>query len=251
MGIVTDFNKSEFELIVSTALDLISKRKLTAINHIHSKEKPLPKNKITIHYLQDYEDQIQNTQNKILQKFPFINSLITPRNTFYRLDPIYTKKPNFIEEYKNAIFLDSQLHDVSIEDVIENPNQKIISNNELDLLIDGLQNKDILIFLNALMQIDKEGPHPWIDFAIIVKDDGSIKTLKDFVRKDYASIRKGNSEFYSVLPNDKSKNYLNDYVAKICKTIKDRKGIKIHCGSLLISKSFINKEFSRYIEVNI
>jgi len=75
--------------------------------------------------------------------------------------------------------------------------------------------------------------------------------INGYVRKEYASIKKENTEIYSILHNKTIKKYLRQYINKVCKNIKNKSKLKINEGSLLISKALINRKLNKYINENI
>lgn len=246
----SDFSQKELEFIISAALDLISRRELTAINLIHSEKKKLPTDKIIIHHLQSSSEQLKYIESEVRKMYQGSGILTLPRLTFYRFESDYLAKPNFQEDYKNAKFFNSRLEAVDISVLSRNPEGKIVANEELDLLIFGLNTQAIANLAGVLVAIENSGPSPWIDPAIIIKDDGLMEKLKGYVRRDYASVIKGHSEFYSVLPKKGRKRYVHNHIRKLCKNIKDAK-LEIREDSLLISEAFINRELNRYIQRNI
>lgn len=247
----TDFTKEELEFIINNATALILKNRLTGINLIYSEDTPLPDEKIIIHYLQDSEAQIEFIINEIKKRYEDTNTKVVPRFTFYRFMQEYTKKLDFRKTYGKATFLDDKLNIISIEEVVKKPTDLIVCNEEKDLLVYGLSDEDIVDLAEDIIDIDPKGPSRWLDLAIIIKDNGLLKNIDRYVRKDYASIKMRHSEFYSIIHDAKTKRYLRTYVSKICNNLRDKKGITISQGSLLIVESQINKDLNDYIAKNI
>jgi len=248
-NIKCDFSREDLEIIITAALDLISKKELTAINLIHSKKGDLPTNKIIIHHLQSSLKHLKHIQLEVKKRYQDANFLLAPRFTFYKFEPEYLNKPNFQEDYKGAKFFNSKLELIDINTLHKNPEGKIVANEELDLLIFGLNAQATANLAELLVALENKGPSPWLDPAIIIKDKGIIQSIYGYVRKDYASLVKKGSEFYSVLPKRGRKAILR-HINDLCWNIKGSK-LKIKEDSLLISKAFINSELNEYIKRNI
>jgi|SRR3989344_5920939 len=128
------FTEEEERLIVSTAIKLIYSGFFTAFNKININPK-LSLNSIIVHYLQDSNQQI----DYVLKKLKEIDSqllkdaIVSPRESYYLLDEIYTEKPNFEREYKDAIFIDGSNNRINAGEIKKNPKGILACNKEIGM----------------------------------------------------------------------------------------------------------------------
>ena len=191
------FSKNEYDYIMKIARNFIINNKITGVNLIQS-EKSLPKSSIIVHFLHDNKDHLNYLIEKINTEYD-----ILPRYTYYISEPEYFKKPNFKEEYKNAVFLDSSFNKISMDEAITNPFGVTIVNNELDLIIPNQKSSNLLYLIDILRQCNNEGPYPWIDPVLIVKTENELQLKNDFLNAYFLSISRENEEFYTIVNNKK------------------------------------------------
>ena len=245
------FNEEEKKIIGNIAALLMQNGYFTAFNFIES-ETPLPDNSIIIHYLQDSKEQIEYLKTKLIQKFSYDEKelSVVPRLTYYILDPKYVKKPRFKDEYKDAKFFDEKFDLVDIEEVIANPSNKVTCSEELDFLIPVESENDIGNLALFIKNIEKIGPEPWLDPAIIIRSKITHMRLEGFIRKHYCSIRKTNAEFYSIIFDDKRKKMLEKYLSCVCNKVSAEQ-LSFGMNSVMFLRGDINKQLHDYMKRNI
>lgn len=236
---LSEFTNEEFNQIIKTSKDLIRRKYIAGINFLQS-DTSLPQASIIIHFLHDSEKHIKEIESGIGEPH-----LVVPRYTYYTARPKYFLKPNFKEEYKNALFFNSEFRQISIEDAIRNPYGVTISNNELDLIIPLSNELRLPRFIKRLQNQDRKGPEPWIDPVIIVKSEDKLKTLENFVYKHFVSISRSKEEFYSVLTDGKRIKSLERYLDNVCNRSKIG---KLRRSDIVFNLSHINEEFANYLD---
>ena len=238
------FNEDEKKEIFRQALKLIKTGLITGINFIKS-DKPLPQTSVIVHYLHD-SNRLLNLVRKEINKLGIKGDIILPRFTYYFMHPAYSEKPDFLEEYKNAKFLDENLNPKSIDEVVKNPANTIINSQELDLLI-PIEKENVSDLVSKIQEADNTGSEKWIHPVIIVKGDVTFPVSKGFVKKDYASLSRQNAEFYSIVVDENKKIELEKELNKICDKIKLGANISLGKDSVIYFPSQINPEFEAYI----
>lgn len=242
------FSDEETKEVVKNALGLMRKGFITGINLIKA-DKALPTTSVIIHYLQDSNKHLDFVIEEI-KKFGVKDKLIVPRFTYYFLDEDYTEKEDFLDEYKNAKFLDEKnLSSKNINEVIQNPKDTIIETTELDLIIPA-EKDNIQSLVSKIQQADKIGPKKWMDPVIIVKGNASFPVAPGFVSKDYMSLGRENEEFYSIVVDKRKKRILKKKIDKICEKIRFEAKTSLGENSIVYVPSQINSEFERYIKRN-
>lgn len=235
---ITDFSKEEFKQIIERSKGLIKRGYFSGINFLQS-EAPLPQDSIIMHFLHDSKRQIESIEPQISSEH-----LIVPRFTYYMLRPEYFRKPNFKEEYKNAIFFGSDFQEITIEEAIRNPEMVTVSNKELDLIIPILNFEPLAELLARIREADRKGPEPWIDPVIIIKTERPLKTIEQFVDKYFVSIALKREEFYSVLTDKIRMEALEKYLDRLCQKIKVG---KLKRSDVVFYPSQVNTEFAKYL----
>ena len=233
-----DFTMEEFKQVIRRAKDLIKKGYFTGINLIQS-TKPLPESSIIIHFLHDSKKHIKSIESKIN-----LYHEVIPRFTCYCASPKYFRKLNFKEEYKNSIFLDSDFNIIPMREAIKDPKDKIILNEELDLIIPIDTNKSLEEIVRNLRKSDKEGSETWEDPVIIIKTEFKIRKIPRFLHKYFVSLIRNREEFYSVLSDKQRVNALERYVNNLCQRTKVG---TIKRSDIVFYPSQINEEFMRYL----
>lgn len=244
-----NFSEQEKREIVEIGFDLIDRDLITGINLIES-TKELPKNALIIHYLHNSQNQISFILNQIA-KFN-LQTILLPRETYYILDPIYTKKPNFTKIYKTSSFFEKrELKPRTIEDVINDPKEIIVKNKELDLLI-PLDEKELPSkIVSMIYKTDKKSPERWTHPAIILKGEVFLPSIPGFIKKDYISLCRKKAEFYAIALDKKRKRALKKYMDSICREMKKDAESTLKTDSVLYLPSQINPELDLYFRENI
>ncbi|MBI2671889.1 hypothetical protein HYX16_03065 [Candidatus Woesearchaeota archaeon] len=94
------------------------------------------------------------------------------------------------------------------------------------------------------------GSERWLHPVIIIKGEAVYPIAQGFVRKDYASLSRKKSEFYSIVLNKKKKRKLQLELDKICKKIRSDTDTSLGKDSVIYFPSQINQEFETYIREN-
>ncbi|MBW2974006.1 hypothetical protein KY346_06490 [Candidatus Woesearchaeota archaeon] len=236
-----EFQEDEFRQVIERSKELIARGYFTGINFLQSEE-PLPTNSIIVHFLHDSKQHL----DEIISTVPAAR-LVVPRFTCYMLDPKYFQKPNFAEEYKDAVFFDSNFKIITVEDAIANPLGTTVLNRELDLIVPLHDSKDLYDTVHALQEADEEGPYQWIDPVLIVKTKTPVTALEGFVDKQYVSIAKEREEFYSILTDEERTDALSKYLDKLCAATKIG---TLQRSDIVFNTSQVNEKFADFL-VNI
>ncbi len=182
-----EFSNVEVESILGQVSRLAQRGYFTGINFIAS-EQPLPSSAILVHFLQDSERQIDYVINE-----SGISGIVVSRIAIYRVDPKYFGKPEFRDEYKNAVFFDEQSKQITIEDAISKKKGVIVEHPEFDLLVPLLAEnleKTVLTICDA----NKKGPVPWIDPAIIIHSTNNLPVIPGFSPNSHFTAVSGVNE---------------------------------------------------------
>jgi len=201
-----DFAKEEFDAAQRLGIELISRGYLGSWNFIFSEDE-LPQGRVVVHYQQEYRSQIKFIRNKMKERFS-CQAADLPRYTFYALDPKYVTKRSFKRDYRNATFWDRDLNEFSIDEIVIEPEGKFVQRNERDLVFDISGRNSAAAIARYLYRMDKEGPMPWMDAAIIILPKETVGKIPHFVPKNFFSISKPRSEFYSVIFDRRRKGAL-------------------------------------------
>lgn len=233
-----EFTNDEFSQVIQQSRELIRRGYISGINFLQSDTK-LPKAYIVIHFLHDSERHLDEIESSIPTRHE-----IVPRFTYYILRPEYFRKPNFKEEYKDAIFFDPSLRVISIDEAIQNPEGITVSNKEFDLLV-KLEEKGMLEeTIRSLTLADRQGSYPWIDPVIIVTTENEIEVPANFRDNQFVSITKKREGFYSIISDKIRGEALRKYLDKLC--AKTNIG-NLRRSDIVFSPSRINPEFEAYL----
>jgi len=169
---------------------------------------------------------------------------IIPRFTYYGARIEYLTKDDAQEEYKDAIFFDSNFNTLSIEDAIRNPIEITISHKELDLIIPLVNQENLEEILTRIREADYKSHKRWIDPVIIIKSEQPLRKIETFVDKNFVSIEREEEAFYSVLSNRDRAIILERYLDKICNEIKIG---NLTRSDIVFYPSQVNQEFHNYL----
>ncbi len=238
-----EFSKAELKAILSHVSRLAQRGYFTGINFISS-EQPLPSSAILVHFLQDSEKQIDYVRSA-----SGVSGIMVPRVAIYRVDPKYFDKPEFREEYKNAVFFDEQSKPMNIEDAISKKKGVIVEHPEFDLLVPLLAEtleKTVLTICEA----NKNGPAPWVDPAIIIHSTNNLPIIPGFhANLHFTAVLGVKEAFYTVLTDEQRLQSLKRYLKSIC--TKDGCPGKLTENTIAFFPSQINKEFLDYMIKNL
>ena len=236
-----DFSQAEFKRIFRAGLDFIERGYLTGLSFIYSEER-LPETRVVAHYPQESDEQIEFVKRRVIKKFSCTATPPLPRHAAYVLDPKYTEKRSFKKDYDGARFVDKNLKEYSIDDVVTSPRNKFVTRTEQDLIFDFEGVADIDLAAGYLMAVDKAGLKPWTDSVIIIVPEEGINIHSDFLLiKHYISIRRGGSEFYSIVFDNRRCLALNRQLHRFGTTKNELKRVD----------SLINVEFNAYMKKNL
>ncbi len=233
-----EFQQEEFKQIIERSKDLIRKGYFTGINFLQS-ETLLPKNSIIVHFLHDSEKHLKEIESAVTGEH-----FIVPRFTCYLLKPEYFQKTNFKEEYKHAIFLNSEFKLIPIDEAIKKSQGVTVLNRELDLIVPIIHSKTLYDTVKNIQLLDQKGPEPWLDPVLIIKTKTPLKTLEGFVDKQYVSIEKEKEEFYSILTDKKRTNALSNYLDKLCATTQIG---NLRRSDIVFDASQVNERFAEFL----
>ncbi len=233
-----EFKLEEFRQIIERSKKLIKRGYFTGINFLQA-EKTLPKNSIIIHFLHDSKNHLKEVEPAVTGEH-----FTVPRYTCYLLEPKYFKKPNFQEEYKNAIFFDQEFKRISIDEAIKNPYGVTVLNHELDLIVPILNRETLCDTVKEIESLDQKGPEPWLDPVLIVKTKIPVKTLDSFIDKQYVGIAKEKEEFYSILTDRERADALSKYLDKLCASTRIG---NLQRSDVVFDASQVNKKFAEFL----
>lgn len=232
-----EFTLEEFEAILEKSQELMRKSYLTGINFLQS-EKPLPKEKIVIHFLHNSTKYLED----ILLETG-VKGEIIPRFGLYKTRPEYFTSQDFIEKYKDAIFIQEGKR-ISLEEATYIKSNISVINLEQDLLIPYKEKEDLTEAILKLREADNITKGHWIDPVIIVRTKIPF-SLQDFGSRDCISLTKEKEEFYTIVFSEEKKKYFLRYIQKLC---KKRSLGNLHYEDIVFSLSLVNNEFLSYLE---
>lgn len=238
-----EFSNVELEAILSHILRLAQRGYFTGINFISS-EQPLPTSVILVHFLQDSARQIE-----YVRSMSCVSGMVVPRVAIYRVDTTYFDKPDFRDEYKNAVFFDEQFKPISIDDAISQKKGVIVENQEFDLLVPLLaENLEKTVL--AIGEADKKGPAPFVDPAIIIHSANNLPVIPGFQTDLHFTAVSGIKEqFYAVITDEQRLLSLKRYLKSIC--TKDGCPGKLTENAIVFFPSQVNKKFVDYMIKNL
>lgn len=159
------FTDEELNVILAEGLRLVLGRYVSGVNFIQSPN-PLPSPAVLLHYLQDSKLRITEAEQALTKNG--VRSVVLPRRTFYRFEPKYSRKENFLEEYANSSFINAELQHAKAPEVKVNPYGWCVQADELNLLAD-LDGTDISRIVALIYDLELKGEERWMDPAFIVK----------------------------------------------------------------------------------
>lgn len=232
-----EFSQEEFDLVLQRSQELIRKSYFTGINFLQS-EKALPQEHIMIHFLHNSKTYLED----ILSHTSFLGEVI-PRYSMYKTRPEYFTSQDFLEKYKNAIFIHEGKH-VSLEDTLRIKKNISVLNPEQDLVIPYKEKANLAEIVKKLQKIDRSSKGHWIDPVLIVRSQDSL-SIPDFASRDCVSLTKEKEEFYTLLSSIQKKKKLVRYLKKLC---KEKPLGNLDYEDIVFSLSLVNNEFLRYLK---
>lgn len=145
-----EFSHEEIRAILNQTMRLTQRGYFTGMNFVCA-EQPLPSSAIVVHFLHDSAQHIDHTK-----KISGVSGMVVPRQSIYRMDPKYFEKPDFREEYKNALFYDAQFRQITLEDALQLKQQVTVAHPELDLLVPLLA-ENLEKTVTAICHADEKG----------------------------------------------------------------------------------------------
>lgn len=234
----SDFNQDEFQEVMEKSQELIKRGYVTGINFLQAQSK-LPRSAVLVHFLHDSEQHLQAIESQIYE-----SHLTVPRYTCYMLRPEYFKKPNFKEEYANAIFFNQEFKTISIENAIGSPTGISVFNRELDFMIPVCNIENLESLVQRIKNADRNSPDPWIDPVIIIKTEQPITAIPEFVDKHYVSLARDKEEFYAILNDRMRANALEKYFGQLC---QEPCTGNLRRSDIVFKPSQVNKEFADFL----
>ncbi|MDP3728042.1 MAG: hypothetical protein Q8R18_01170 [bacterium] len=232
-----EFSQDEFDLVLQRSQELIRKGYFSGINFLQS-ENTLPREHIVIHFLHNSKTYLEG----ILSQTSFQGRVI-PRYTMYKTRPEYFTSQDFLEKYKDAIFIHEGQH-ISLEDALRIQNKISVLNPEQDLVIPYEEKSHLAEVVKKLQEVDRASKGRWIDPVLIVRSQDSL-SLTDFASQDCVSLTKEKEEFYTLLSSVQKKKKVIRYLKKLC---KERPLGNLSYEDIVFSLSLVNSEFLRYLE---
>jgi hypothetical protein len=217
--------------------DLIRRGYFTGMNFIRS-DVQIPNNALIVHFLHDSREHLDFMIQKLERE-----CLVLPRLTCYETVPAYFSKPGFKDEYRDALFFDSNMVPISIEQAIRAPEGAVVLRQELDLIV-PLDEDTLRDSVTSLREADELGPRTWVDPVFIVRNRKRIVNLDGFVERQFVSIARENEEIYTVLGDRNRTKALERYLDKLC---SDEKIGTLARSDVVFRPSQVNEEFAKYI----
>ncbi len=199
-----------------------------------------PTQAIIIRYLHSQIPQIDFVSSLLRKQFEK-EAAPSPRDAWYLVDPTWVENEDeFRNKYANSQFLDGQLNPTNLDDVIKNPQNKFIVDEELDLVVELTPEDKISEMAQYILSVERDGPAApaWQTPVVIVRSETELPQIGGFVRKPYFSISDTGLEYYSVLYESESAQQLLRLVA-----VKHQ----VLARSCRILNSQINKKFEEYL----
>jgi len=161
------------------------------------------------------------------------------------MDPVWSKKSEFADEYKSARFFDISGNLKSLEDVMKNPFDTFIESTEWDVII-PVSFSNVNSIAQKVYDAEKSGPLKWMTPAIIARGI-EVPHLDGFSKAHYASLARQNAEFYSLVIGNLRKSKLRRKLKTMCAELRNETNIGLRKNSVLWMPSEINSEFERYL----
>ncbi len=233
-----EFSNDEIKQILNRSHNLIMRGYFTGINFLQS-DSTLPDNFIVLHFLHNSKEHLKEIQSQLN-----VEHLVVPRSTIYPIRREYTTKKTFRDEYLSAIFYDSNMNVISIDDVIANPEGVIVSADELDLLVPINSSTNLIELVDIIKEADDRGPYPWKDPVLIIRTKSSISQIPRFSEGYYFCINRRREEFYAVLTEQSRAEALERYIEKLCAEFQIG---TLKRSDIVFNPCKINEEFKRYV----
>lgn len=243
-----DFTRPVAKQLIRHGARLVSNGYLSAFNYVAA-NRDLPVERAIIHSLQGTNPQAAHVKSAIEQYG--LDTIHAPCFSYYELDPRYTRVKTFKKEYNESKFYTRDLQELSIEDVMNNPEDKIVARIQTDLIV-GLCDADAINnFVEYVSLADASGPNPWIHPALIVVEmRGKLKGIpKSFHRKPFFNLRKLKSEFYSVIYDEHRRRALTKYIKGLALKSNVLKDMLTTPATII--KCHVNNELNEYMQDNL